>query len=101
MLARGAIFILGIWLSCSVFLWPHAASHGLNALICGALVALLSLLAEAVWIISSLGIFPDTDVGTFWNNLLVGMVVLTLALSRPTPVSRDPILRDWPPQRLV
>jgi hypothetical protein len=90
--ARGLNAALGFWLFISAVLWTHEWHQRTNAWIVGALIVVLALtgltgaawarvgnLALAGWLIVSTLLWPRASVLTFWNQMLVGLLVALLA----------------------
>jgi hypothetical protein len=91
--ARIANLALGFWLFVSAFLWPHLPSQRLTAwvvgmaVVLGALVSLsgprwgrhLSAVAGGCLIVSAL--VPNLPRLTFWNHMLVGLLVVLFGVS--------------------
>lgn len=89
--ARYVNIVLGSWLFLSAFLWTHYDASFTNTWMLGVLitaVALGALAAPALrwlntalgaWLIfSTLFAWPAT-MGTVWNNVIVGIIVLMLS----------------------
>jgi hypothetical protein len=91
--ARIANLALGFWLFVSAFLWPHLPSQRASAWIVGIVVVFgsmaglsgqrwgrhLSAAAGGCLIVSSL--VPHIHRLTFWNHMLVGLLVVLLGVS--------------------
>jgi hypothetical protein len=84
--------LLGLWLACSAFLWPHTAPQRWNALVAGALgaftgwavlvigrVGLQTILALGGWLLLSPAFLPWRAPATLWNHGLVGSGLVALA----------------------
>lgn len=83
---------LGAWLFVSAFLWPHSIAQFHNSWLVGITVAVVAAIATrvdaaryinatlAAWLFISAFALPVSSMGTFWNNLLVSIVILFLAL---------------------
>lgn len=90
--ARVASLLLGLWLIASTWVWRHFESSRLNTWLVGALVASVALLALrkpalrwvnvvlGAWLLLSVFIIRPVQAITWWNNLLVAVVVLGCAL---------------------
>lgn len=98
---RYASVAFGLWLFVSAFLWPHSDPSRANSWFVGVLIAaaglwglrdpagrLLNTLVALWLLMSTLLIYPRGPL-TFWNNLLVGVIVLGLSLV-PTRSAADP-----------
>jgi hypothetical protein len=94
MAARTINILLGIWLFISAFAWPHDLAQRTNSWICGVLCVAFALLAlrvpRARWLNLILGgwvfvsaFFLGQSHGTLWNNVLVGVAVVLVALTPP------------------
>lgn len=103
--ARTVNVVLGVWLFISAWIWPHTETSRATTWICGLLVAAIALVALRIrptrWLNAAIGawlviagfLLPDIAVGTMWNNIMVGLLVLLVAvggISRPLPLSPMP-----------
>lgn len=90
--------LLGVWMFISAFLWPHSAAQFNNAWIVGVLVVTFGLVAMrgklwghyanvalGAWLLLSSFFLPTRAAATFWNHVLVGVVVFVLALAMMLP----------------
>ena len=83
--------LLGLWLVLSPSLWYHDAAQQMNAWIVGALIFVFALggalldwmryavSAFAVWLVFSILVLPPAENATWWNNAIVGLLVLLLS----------------------
>ncbi len=89
--------VLGVWLFATAFLWPHTPPQMTNAWLCGALIALFSLVASvspnlryfntavALWLFISAFALHNGNAATFWNNLLVSIAVFFVSIGESMP----------------
>ncbi len=96
---RVASTLLGCWLFASVFLWPHNGADGFDALITGILVVTVAPIAIwtpalrlgnaylAIWLFVTTLFFRHETLLTPFNDVLVSVAILLLALvpGRPRP----------------
>lgn len=87
-MTRAVNIALGVWLFISAFLWTHTEAQFTNTWLLGVAIAAIAFLtmatpamrwvnaALAAWLIVSVFVLPTVSNGTFWNNLLVGLVSL-------------------------
>ena len=86
--------ILGFWLFLSTFLWRHTWQQAVNGWIVGMAVVTFSLLALAgyrsarygtavlgAWLILSALLLPRVGMGTYWNNVGVGFLLVMFGLA--------------------
>lgn len=100
--ARTLNLILGIWLFVSAFVWPHSSAQFANTWIVGVLTAIFALVAMrtpparyvntalAIWLFISAFALPTVNVGTVWNNALVGIAMFILSLVPTTALPAAP-----------
>ena len=103
--ARTVNVVLGVWLFISAWIWPHTDVSRINTWISGLLVAAIALVAFRIrpmrwlnaaigaWVVAGAVLFPHVATGTMWNNVIVGLLVLLVAvggISRPLPLSPMP-----------
>lgn len=93
--------VLGVWLFISAFIWPHTYAQMTNTWIVGLLIAIVAALAMrapqlrylntalAVWLFVSVWALPTLMAATFWNNLIVALLVFFISLM-PGGVVRRP-----------
>jgi hypothetical protein len=90
--ARALNAALGFWLFLSAELWPHDWHQRANAWIVGAFIVMLALTALsgaawarggnlilAGWLMVSTLLWPRVSVLTFWNQMLVALLVALVA----------------------
>ena len=95
---RTVNMVLGAWLFVSAFAWHHALVSSINTALCGALVVVFAATglrippmrwlntSVGVWVVIAGALLPHTSVGTIWNNILVGLLIVLVSvggLSRP------------------
>jgi len=97
MIARISGVLLGLWLVVSVFMWPHTATQGANAALCGiACMALTTIglyfdparyicAALGAWVFLSTFLFASISRATVWNNALAGIAIFVTALLAAGP----------------
>lgn len=85
--------LLGSWLFVSAFIWEHTAAHFNNSWIVGLAVAIVAAVAMrreslryinaglAVWLLLSSWVLPLAADATFWNNLVVSVLMFIVALT--------------------
>ena len=91
---RWANIALGIWLILSSFLWAHSEAQFANAWIVGAGAAVVAAIAMtkreqaryvnaalAVWLFASAWVLPTVADATFWNHLIVSVLMLVASLT--------------------
>ena len=83
---------VGIWLFVSAFVWPHTAAQAANSAAVGIACALAAAIALrfpmvrnvnaglALWLFVSTWVLPVESGVTIWNNVLVSLVMLIVAL---------------------
>jgi hypothetical protein len=91
--ARWVNVVAGGWLFLSAFIWTHSSSQFNNAWLVGAnsvIVALIALrtpparyinAALGAWLFVSIWVLPLMTRGTFWNDLVVSIVMFVAALT--------------------
>jgi hypothetical protein len=89
--ARWLNLICGDWLFVSAFVWTHQHGEFLNAVIVGSAMVLVAVVSMwrlaflytnallSIWLFVSAWTLPLTAVETFWNHLLVSLLVFALA----------------------
>lgn len=94
---RLANAVLGIWLSVSTFIWPHAAAQRSDALVIGILAVAFALSAIqyptvrymnsvlAIWLLFSAWAGEVATDMTRWNNTLVASAMFALSLVPMAP----------------
>lgn len=102
---RGVNLVLGAWLFISAFLWFHGAPQFTNTWVVGLITAGVALAGfwmpeirwinavAGAWLIISVFALYTPKPGTFWNNLLVGIVILLASLVGSGPPERATINR--------
>ena len=103
--SRSVNAVLGAWLFISAFIWPHSEVSRINTAVCGLVVLVIALsalrippmrwlnTAIGIWVVIGAALLPHASVGTVWNNIIVGLLVLLVSvggLSRPLPQSPMP-----------
>jgi hypothetical protein len=94
MFVRGVNLLIGLWLMLSAFLWPHLRAEQANALVCGGVCALLTVLSVeaggvryleiglAAWLVASAFVLPHRLLITPIHSAVIGLVVGLLSLRR-------------------
>jgi DNA-binding response OmpR family regulator len=93
--------LLALWLIASVFLWRHSRAQEYNALVVGALAAVVAsavlghgtrsrpaMVVLGAWLVVSTALLRWQAPATLWNHLLVGVALLALgaaAIRRAAP----------------
>jgi hypothetical protein len=84
--------ILGGWLLLSAFLWLHSFEQSRNSMIVGGACAVMAAIALrapdlrfvnlgiAFWLFVSVWVLPIHHDATFWNNLIVSVLMSAAAL---------------------
>jgi SPW repeat len=83
---------VGIWLVASAFIWPHTTAQLTNAVAVGVACSLAAAAAMrvpplrhvnaglALWLFFSTWVLPVERGATLWNNVLVALVMLVVAM---------------------
>ena len=93
--------VLGLWLFCSTFLWPHTRQQSATGWVIGLLAvtaALAGLSGRKVgryvnaalggWLIVSALFLPRMRAATFWSDLVVGLGLVLFATVTRLPAPR-------------
>jgi len=82
---------LGLWLQVSAFAWQHTDSSRISAWLPGLLISVIALLSMssppmrwlngvlALWLIAWTVVSASTEALTYWNGVVVGLLVLVLS----------------------
>jgi O-antigen ligase len=92
--------LICIWLVMSAFAWPHSPAQLTNTWIVGVVgivIALASIYFDdrvryanalvAIWLFISIWALRGGRIGTFWNNLIIALVLFVLSM----PTSDDQV----------
>jgi hypothetical protein len=105
--ARWGNVALGAWLFVSAFLWPHSTAQFNNSWLVGIAAATVAVIAMrvdgarylnvalAAWLFIAGFTLPVSSMGTFWNNLIVSVMMFFTALVPNMHARRRP--GDQPP----
>lgn len=84
--------VLGVWLFISAFIWTHSHAQFVNTWILGIIVAASALIAlsntsfryvntvAGIWLVLTAFAMPRAQIGTLWNNVIVGALVFLASL---------------------
>jgi hypothetical protein len=99
--ARAANLGLGLWLHISAFVWPHGDEARLSAWLPGLLISIVALLsmssppmrrlnaALGLWAAVWAAVAAGSDRLTYWNGVVVGVLVLTFSLIPSRSLASD------------
>ncbi len=89
--ARMASLMLGLWLQISSFSWKHTDGSRLSAWVPGLLISVIAVLSMssppmrwlngvlALWLIAWTVVSASTEALTYWNGVVVGLLVFMLS----------------------
>src|SRR5207247_9235375 len=109
MRARILNALLGVWLVASAYLWPHHRGEFLNAWITGVAMIVFAFIgmrrrgarwadaALALWLFSSMFIFPYAAGMSVLNHILVAMVVLVVSFFPLAAITEPTLAWSVPP----
>jgi hypothetical protein len=92
---------LGVWLQISSFAWPHTDSSRISAWLPGLLISVIALLSMssppmrwlngvlALWLIAWTVVSASAEALTYWNGVIVGLLVLVLSTIGSRSVASD------------
>jgi O-antigen ligase len=95
---RVGVIVLGGWLTCSSFAWPHTVAQARNTLVVGILLVVLGVLSTiyswvrfgtvvlAAWLFVSVIALGRMTTATYWNNVMVAFLVFVLSMLEPNRV---------------
>lgn len=89
--ARLGSLVLGLWLQISTFAWQHTDSSRISAWLPGLLISVVAVLSMssppmrwlngvlALWLIAWTVVAASTEALTYWNGIVVGLLVMILS----------------------
>lgn len=99
--ARVANLVLGLWLQISAFAWSHTDEARFSAWLPGLLISIVALLSMSAppmrrlngalgfWAAIWGAVAAGSDRLTYWNGVLVGLLVLVFSLVPSRSLARD------------
>lgn len=99
--ARWTGALIGAWLFVSAFAWQHSPEQFYNSWVVGLSAFIAAVLAAnfdwtryanivmAVWLLASVWALPVISDGTFWNNIVVAVLMFAVAMAPRPPHLRS------------